>query len=45
MTPEQSQLWKNIQDFEFDNPKSDFKFSDRLAREKWVEPTIHGACY
>ncbi|MGN8072662.1 glycine-rich domain-containing protein [Mucilaginibacter sp. 22184] len=33
MTPEQSQLWQKIQNFQLDNPQSAFKFSDRLARE------------
>jgi len=33
MTEEQSNLWDNIQDYEIDNPESDFTFTDRLARE------------
>ena len=33
MTPEQHTLWSRIAAFEIDDPASDFKFSDRLARE------------
>lgn len=33
MTPEQSQLWQKVQNFQLDNPHSAFKFSDRLASE------------
>jgi len=33
MTEEQQRLWEKIRDFEIDDPHSDFKFSDRLARE------------
>lgn len=33
MTQDQEQLWTAIKNFEFDDPKAEFSFSDRLARE------------
>jgi hypothetical protein len=38
MTPIEQTLWQKIQDFEFDEPGADFKFSTRLARENgWTK--------
>lgn len=37
MNPEETILWKKIQDFEIDDPESSFTFTDRLARENgWM---------
>jgi hypothetical protein len=33
MTPAQHELWKRIENFELDDPSSEFTFSDRLARD------------
>lgn len=35
MTPEQNALWSKIAAFEIDDAASDFRFSDRLARENF----------
>lgn len=33
MRPDHTDLWNRLQAFEFDDPDSDFTFTDRLARE------------
>jgi hypothetical protein len=33
MSPEQQALWQKINDFELDDPTSEFTFTDRLAKE------------